>query len=260
MKMSCVICGNKAGAFAKKTSEGVICKSCLSFIPTNVILSQASTEFLKRIYDENVEKSKQFETTASYQGLYIDSVHGLCCYSKRGDKQAPSEFKDIYRISELTEVALYCTDVKNVGTNHNHIVCDIKFKVRTKDIAADFIIAHHKKCDFKVKNKQIEWDEPSELTMFRNMFNQMIDNELFGLLKKLEKIQEFKQMLSKEERSSDWARGVLFLDNEKEYTEEDLKKHRNELVKIFHPDRNSEYANTETAALINKAYKILCND
>lgn len=253
----CILCEGKAEALAKKCSEGVICKNCLSFIPSSVILSQANTDFLKKVHDENMEKSKEFETTASFLGLYIDGIHGLFCYSKKGSRESPSEFKDIYRIKELTEVGLYCTNVKNIGTNSNNVVCDIKFKFKTKDISADYTLAVRKRCSYKIVDNQLRWNEPGELTMFRNMFNQMIDNEILGTLDKLKKIQELNALVSQEEKKGDWAKGVLFIGLDEECSSDLIKAKRNELVKIFHPDRNSEFANTETAAMINDAYKVL---
>ena len=254
----CVLCGGKTNLFSKKTAEGEICKDCLSMIPISVKLNVSKTEFLKRIHDENLEKKKDFETTASYEGVYIDSIHGMVCICKKGNKEEPPEFHDIFRVTELIEAGLFCTNIKNVGTTTNSIVCDIKFRLKTKDISNEYLIVKGKKCAYKtIGNGKLEWIEPYELSMFRNVFNQMIEDVAFNLLGKLKTIQEMKAVLSAEEESREWAKGVLFIDRDSVCDSETIKNKRNELARIFHPDGNSGFGNTETAAQINKAYKIL---
>ena len=256
----CVICGENAGLLGTRTLEGKICRECVSYIPKALKLRDSSTDTLREFYEANKEKSKQFSTTASYAGVYIDGLHGMFCYTKNGKKDEPHEFKDIYRITELQEIALYCTDPKNVGTTRNIVVCDIKLKIRTKNIAAEYLVAHRKHCHHRVKNGHVEWDEPGELTMFRNMFNQMIDNEVNNIMKKLEAIQSLRATLTEWETSIEWAKGVLFLDKDVKLNNEIVRQRRNEMVKIFHPDRNSGFANTEIATMINDAYNMLSTE
>lgn len=257
MSKECVICGEKAGFFSKKTGEGKICKKCLRYVPRSINLPSAGTDFLKKISSKNIEKSQFFETTASYEGIYIDTIHGMFCYSEKGTRDEPHDFKDIYRIDELTEVGIFCSNAKNVGTTRNIVICDIKFRVKTKDINVEFLISKGKKCSTKVKDGKLEWTEPNELSMFRNMFNQMIDTAAFGMLEKLKAIQEMQKAVTIAEKKTDWAKGILFIGHDEECTSELIKAKRNEMVKIFHPDRNSPFADTEIASQINEAYKIL---
>lgn len=258
--INCILCDSPVTFLNRhKSYNGYICKDCLSFIPASVTanLKSATTDYLKKVCDNNKLKAHDFDTTASYEGIYIDSIHGLFCYSSKGTKETPAEFKDIYRVEELTEVGIYCSDVRNIGKTQNIVVCDIHFKICTEDIRTDFTISHRKKCTYKVKGDKIEWVEPAELSMFRNLFNQMIDNVAVGLLHKLKKISEFQSLLEKVNVSEDWAKGVLFIGKDEEYTPNLVKTRRNELVKIFHPDRNSPFSDTKIASQINEAYRIL---
>lgn len=254
----CVLCGRKTGMFAKRTYEGCICKECLSYIPRSVRLSSADTDYLRNVHDKNLKKMERFSSTASYGALFMDSVHNMFCVSRKRWGDEPTEFGDIYCVTELREIGLYCTDVRNIGTNSNRIVCNVKIRIKTDEVCRELLVASNERCTFHyVGNSQIEWSEPSKLSVFRSMFNQMIDNEVFGLLKKLEAVQEMKAAISEAERNEQWAKGVFFFRESEDVLQDALKKRRNALVKIFHPDLGQEFADNEITAQINEAYKML---
>lgn len=254
----CVLCGRKTGIFAKKTYEGRVCKECLSYIPRNVRLSSADTEYLKKLNDKNRKKGEVFNSTASYGTLFIDSVHNMLCVSRKRRGDEPTEFGDIYYVTELREIGLYCTDVRNIGTNSNRIICNVKIRIKTDEVCGELLVVSNESCPFHYAgNSQIEWSEPSKLSMFRSLFNQMIDNEVFGLLRKLESIQEMQAAISEAEKNEQWAKGVFFFRESEDVPQDVLKKRRNALVKVFHPDLGQELADNDITAQINEAYKAL---
>lgn len=254
----CVLCGKKTGIFAKKVSDGNLCGECLAYMPKSLRLSSANTEYIKGIYNRNARKKKCFCSTASYGSLFIDSVHNMFCVSRKRSGNEPLEFGEIYYVSELREAGLYCTDARNIGTNSNRVVCNVKIKIKTDEVCREFLVASNERCTFRyVGNSQIEWNEPSKLSVFRSMFNQMIDNEVFGLWKKLESIQKMKAAISDAEKSEQWAKGVFFFRESEDVPQDALKKRRNALVKVFHPDLGQEFADNEITAQINEAYKML---
>lgn len=252
----CVICNEKAGFFSKRITDGCICSKCIAYIPERVKLRYADTEYLTGIYNTNKEKQKKFNWTASYGSLFIDSTHGMFCISKKIKKDNPMEFGDIYFITDLLEIALYCTDVRNIGTKTNKIVCNVKMRAKTNESSNEYSIRQNERCSFThIGNGSLECNEPEKFIMFRNMFNQMIDNVRFNLLNKLDDIQRMKKNINAFEDNREWAKGVLFLDD-KNYSLETIKRHRNILIRQFHPDISSDYG-TEFAEKINKAYDIL---
>lgn len=257
---TCVLCGNKAGWFPKKSYSGCVCKDCLSLIPQGTQLSSADTDFLKTIIDKTTERKKRFKCTAFYGALFIDEVNNMFCISKRQQGGVPLRFGDIYYITELKEVGLYCTNVKNVSSRVPRIVCDVKIRVKTDDAFMEYLIVSGETCSFKRTEDGIEWYEPAKLSMFRNLFNQMIENEVFGAWRKLEAIRKMEAELSEIHRFERWARGVFFFREDDEVTNEAIKKRRNMLVKLFHPDVGFEFASEEIMAQINEAFQLLTKD
>lgn len=250
----CIICNEKAGFLSKKTSVGHICRKCSAYLKSNFRLDSYSLEEIKEFYQTNYDKSKVFTTTESYGNLYIDSIHSMLCFSQnKGDE--PTMFGDIYYVTEIEEMAIYCSDVRNIGTNTNKIICNVKMTVKTADFTTEYTVAEKENCAFEIKDKNIDWKEPYKLSMFRNMINQMIDNVVFALLEKLNNIQEMNKELSKYGKEKEWARGALLLSNE-DFELKDIKKRYRNLSKIFHPDANPDI-DPEYIKQINSAYEIL---
>lgn len=254
---TCVLCGEKAGLFSPKSYSGRLCKSCLSLIPSSVQLSSADTDFLKSVTERTRKRKRKFECTAFYGSLFIDSVHNMFCISKRSRKGEPLSFGDIYYISELTEIGLFCTNVKNIGSRVPKIVCDVKLRVKTEDAFAEYLIASNETCSFKNVKDGIEWDEPAKLSIFRSLFNQMIENEIYGIWERLEEARAAEVTMSRIPRREQWARGVFFFREDEKITDEALKKRRNTLTKLLHPDLNPSLSTNDIMAQINEAYQSL---
>jgi hypothetical protein len=256
---TCSICNGKAGFFSKKIYDGYICKKCVALIPQNVSIGSSDKEYLKGLYDKNIEKKKVFNYTASYGSLYIDSSHNMFCISPKHNGAEPAMFGDIYYVRELKEVELFCTDVKNIGTKSNKVVCNVKFRFKTKDTEGEYLITSNTECPFKKVGNQLECSMPSKFLVFRSMFNQMIDNEIHALLRKLEEAKKRQAAMSSGNANEDWARGVLFVRPKEELTKKDLKAKRNMLIKIYHPDLGGEFASEDITAQVNEAYDALMN-
>ena len=193
----CIICGKEAGVLSQKTKKGHVCKECASYVPYNVNISSASADYLNNTVSVNKEKAKQFECTASYGNLYIDAVRNMFLISRKANKGESLEFGHICRIEECEELGLFCTDIKNVGKSSNFVVCTIKLRVkeRNKD-SRDYIVLVGESCSFKpskVDRTMLECKEPEKLSVFRNMFNQMVDNAIFAMARKLDYLNELKR-------------------------------------------------------------------
>lgn len=252
----CVICKKDIRMLASKIYNGYICKECRRYIPSSIQLSATDADYLLRLYNRNSEKSRKFEYTASYGSMYIDSVHSMLCFSTSSDKNGPVNFGDIFTVDEIREMSLYCTDVRNVGTNSNKIVCNVKMKIKTDDVSVEYMVCRNQSCSYSVSgNNKLECREPDKLVMFRCMVNQMIDDTLSGLQKKLDDINYLKKVTSESEKEKEWARGILFLENI-DCTQEEIKKQQRVMMRIFHPDIHPEY-DADFAGKINKAYEIL---
>ena len=257
MANECIICGDKTNMFDKSALSGKICRKCLSYIPEYISLKACETDYLKTIYARNKEKADRFECTSSYGTVYIDQIHNMICVSDKGTKDNPKNFSVIADVTEIEEIGLYLSDVKNIGKNSIQINANVKITLKTKEMHKEFIVAHNKTCPYKAQDGRISYEEPREVTMLRTMLNQMIENEGLAMIKKLKRLQELKKQTDKFDESKQWARGVLFLESNKETDDETLKTQRNKLVRIFHPDFNKESADNDITAQINEAYKIL---
>ena len=242
--MQCIICQNKAEAFAKRIEEGAICADCFSHIPTMVDHKSCSVSKLWVLIQKNKEKQRRFMPTASLGTLYIDSVHKMFCISEKEKNGDPVSLSDIYDISELNEVGLYCKDAKNIGKGNNpSIVCDVELYVRTDEMCFRTIILKNEPCSYKLKDKQkVEWNEPGVLVMFRGMWNQMLDDRAIDFMREVEKAHNNKNII--------WAEGVLMLGTD--YTYEEVCQHRDIL--------RTALASQDAVFLqkIDMAYNILC--
>jgi hypothetical protein len=248
----CILCG-KETKFGKKSCDGYICKDCRKYVPQGLDLSGAELAFLKPIYEENKRKAKDFETTSKYGMLYLDGVHNLFCLSKGG--KSPNEFHTIYHISELTKASLFISDIRNIGTSSNRVVCNTKIAFQTEKSSTECILVQNETCPFTVKGDHLECHEPPTLSAVRCLFNQMIENEYYGAEKKLKRLWEIREELRTLD-GEEWARGIFFFEKDEKITKDELRQRRKELMKIYHPDNGMENGE-EFSARINRAYQIL---
>ena len=261
----CIICKQDAGMFAKKAYNGCVCKACRQYLPMHIDLKSCDADYLIRLVEQAKEKAKIFSNTSSYGTMYLDSVHSMFCFSKNEKNGEPTDLGDIFSIAELKETGIYCADIRNIGTNTNKVVCNVKVKVVTDNVATEYIAAENEPCEFTKKDKMLDVTEPKRLTMFRSLFYQMIDDTRFQILKKLQDIQKLKEMEAESvkkktatEQDMEWARGVLFLEN-KDCSPDEIKKQQKKLMRMFHPDIHPELGD-DYAKKINKATEILLRE
>lgn len=259
----CCLCNGEANIFSKQSLRGKVCGNCYSYISPWVDIKVTEPDILRKIRDDNIEKFKEFEVTSSYGTVYADEIHNIFCISNKEKKGKPAEYNNIHRISELKEISLFCTDLKKISDND--IKCNIKLRIITKDIFGDIKNVAPLSGEFPVKSNEsflreevgnkILYSEPLLLCAFRSVIDQMIENEYIASREKLKRIAEFDNILL--EMGKNYARGILFLDRDSDFSADILKERRNFLIKIFHPDRNTDFADTAITALINDAYNTL---
>ena len=249
MAMSeCIICGKPTGFFDKRNAEGYICKECADCIPSVIDCTACGTEKLKYFRDKNMQKRKLFEPTASFGTLYLDSIHKMFCISPSHKKDMPTKLCDLFFVSEIEEIALYCANPVCKGDGRSiSVTCDAELYVRTHDLHIKTIISHNEKCSYKLLDgHKVEWKEAARIAMFRSMFNQMVEDENNAMLKEINAVRNSKMIV--------WAEGVLMLKNP--YTADELKQHYEFLKHNLQYSTNrheAEYYN----AILEQSYKIL---
>lgn len=242
--MKCVLCNNTTSIFDRSKGKGKICKNCMSFLPTTVILSSDiwGLEELKETIKEHRKKAELFDATADYGIAHIDHPHKMISiYKNPLDKG-----KDIYHISELTNIAISCV---NARIYRQRLLCNIVLTIDTEKSNFKKIIKYSESCEYK--GGSTEWSEPPLTGMFRNMINAMIKDETEYQLKRLKMAKN-----AADEMNVEYDRGVLMLD--KDFTREELKEHRNFLIKRLHPDNS--ISDMDYAEKINRSYERLKNN
>ena len=104
----CIICKQDAGMFAKKAYNGCVCKACRQYLPMHIDLKSCDADYLIRLVEQAKEKAKIFSNTSSYGTMYLDSVHGMFCFSKNEKNGEPTDLGDIFSIAELKDRHLLC--------------------------------------------------------------------------------------------------------------------------------------------------------
>ena len=241
----CILCNEKAGILSKKCRDGYVCKKCGTYLPKD--LKWESRERLMEMRKENQRKSEIFTVTNKYGDLYIDTVNSMYCVTRSNKSGKPTKFDEIHYINELKRVGLYCTNVRNVGTTTNDVRCDVKFMAVTNKADRVYDIKTNIRCNYKVNGKSLDWEEPADFQVFRSIFDNLIKQTYSSWNDMCNGLHS---------KNYDKAYGILFLDEDA--TKDDIKKRRNQLVKIFHPD-NGKYGDIEIVRQINDAYEILNN-
>ena len=243
----CLICGAPLPFAGNKTiDEGKICKNCTSLLPTFVAekISNYSLESLQNIINIENDYYEQFSATASFGSLYIDEVHGLFAISKRmkGDKP---EYKNVFSIYDLEEIGLYC---KSPTADHGNVFVDVEFscKLKMPDISIKEVVKKRCKCTTKrINSKEVEWQPPQDMEMFKTMFNYMLS----GAFEKINKMLCGKSLKAIE---IDRAAALFMIDDS--YTLEYLDEVRMILLRAFDTgEKGCEHFINK----INESYEIL---
>lgn len=251
----CMMCGRQISMFNQiKLANGCLCKVCSEKIPSVMKpkiggYSLLTIETILR-YGENPLFQK-FQETANYGKLHIDEMHGLFLISDSPDKITEKDKTSIFYVLDLSNVGLYCT---NPRVFRGSVAVDIKFDCEFEPLGFRFSLDIKQQvfcASKKIKGgSQLEWDEPGDFSMFRNIFNQMIRNESDKFNKRYQSI-----FMTKAELDVFKARCLFMFDDGEQFSKVDLKTRRNSLMKTFHSDVSSN--STLCAQRINEAYKVL---
>jgi hypothetical protein len=134
--------------------------------------------------------------------------------------------------------------------DHNQVYVDVEFAAEITPLRLPIktIIKKHVHCATKREDsKHLSWEEPGDMKMFITMFNTML-SETWQKLNKMLCGQTIHEMEVEKARN-------LFMLREN-YTIEELKKARNMMAKVFHPDV-AEFDTTEAAKIINHSFRLL---
>lgn len=216
MKMECDFCGRTAGLGKKRTADGVICGDCAKKLPKLIepasMTSETLYDFMK--YEDRL-KQTEFTESAEYKGLKIDNRHGLIACDGA-----------VFYCLDLTDFAIFCDNVKGGRTG---VICDVmlELSVAMPDMQIKKKLAGGEHCSYKrISNSQVQWVEPSEVSVIRSMVMQMIRTEN-------EKYATFcnENYFSKPAVDAMQAQFRLLLPDG--YTADDVRKHRDVLLGAF---------------------------
>lgn len=246
--MKCALCQNKITVFnSKKIMYGRICLDCHKTLPSVVYLKGYEAEELIDIRDYmNANDFNDFEVTSSVGTLHIDETHGYICFSNKIVDGKPVNRSSIFSVLTLKEFNIYVGAFRRRGKN---CVCDINCMGSIADTKIKFkkTIKSNVPCEYKKINENTaECIPPNDIDIFRNLIQQSLTNQLEGMLPLFRNYNANKPYLEM------IAQHTLLLEDG--YTNEDLKRHRNILLKAFHPDNGG---NNEAIDKITAAYKLL---
>lgn len=234
---------------------GHICKECEKKLPSahNVLSKNQALELMEYIGPED------FEATDYLGKLYIDENHGYIVLGEKVDNEGHTRSRFVYDALKITHFDLqFCTVKKVDKVMRGYINMEISFSepnitIRKKVIPSISVPYYIQDAT------HIAWDEPQELQDFKAVFYRMYHNIWEEEIKRREEEQKrfFEEHPHEDpdepEKQLQLAKTLYMIDGD--FTEEDIKKQRNKLLKVFHEDMggNSAYY----AQQILKYYKVL---
>lgn len=246
--MNCSICGKQVKFNKKKNCyDGVVCGDCLDkaselFIKQSKDLSVSEVELAISYAQKNME---QFSETSSYGDLHIDESHGLFAICKHLDANGKPTGNNVFSIYDLSSVSLCC---KTPFVNKEQVYSDIEFSCFLENIRLSIkkTIKKRVKCTSKrVNPKEIQWGYPSDMEMFRTMFNYMLS----GASQKINDILCGKTVYQYEVERAE----ALFM-LPAGYDKKDLDRARALLLKVYSTDENNCQREVD---IIKKSYQLL---
>lgn len=260
----CSHCGTKTSLLTRmKLSNGeFLCSQCASKIPDYMKESvnshyslQEYQELLKYIGYSNCTLRPHFHETHSYYSIHIDTENKIL-YLGYGinDKtvfihlENIDDFKLVFRAKEFKE-GMLGDKVKG------ELLMTIK--VRFPYFYHEEILDYSAKAPAKKKflSSNVEYDNPHGmdefLLYFHTAWQASLEEAAFA---RSEKTEYSNYRTPSDELQQ--AMALFMLDSLTGVTLEDIKTHRNRLIKAFHPDLSSS-ADTAYAQKINNAYEVL---
>ncbi len=228
--MKCCICDNNISLFSSKCANGAICSDCRKKIPRIINISKYNDYTLNHIID--YELSLPTFSQTSHLGCFgLDEVNRMI----RVDDV-------IFKLVDIEKISLICKNP--YADKYNYVYTDIELyaKVSSPSIEFNRVISKHIKCNSEIKGDQIEWKEPSMVSMMRNLINTSYRLALEDYIDNRIKIEDDVKFAEK-----------LFMLS-RGYDEAELKQRRNQYMKIFHPDEGGDDVATQ---IINNSYHLL---
>ncbi len=242
--MICKICNkeikNTLFSSSVKCADGEICAVCKKRIPPFLVPKNYMGHECKTWITYTEQLQPLFQETSVYGSLKLDELHGLICISA-------NEKGSYFAIKDISNLAI---TLKNLHAKERQVYADVLFSFEMKAYAFSYktTIKRNVRCPMTIEgNKATNIEEPYDLSMFRQMFQQAIRHqydEAMGML----------NALSKEKFTSLQKAKALFM-VEDDVEEEELKKVRNVLIKAFHPDNSGMDA--RYTRIINERYEQL---
>ncbi len=255
--MECICCGAQTGIFSDNSKDGRICKKCMMYIPKTARLMQLTgnevIELMRYGKEDVKEIRKVFRETASYGQLHIDGRNGYVAIydgaSAEIEDRLPQACVDVWDILCMQNPEI---TVKETGVKDRVVSVDVTFyaDIMKPRMSVKRHIKSAKCRPQQINEASFAYYEPPALTTFRAIFKEM----RHSALRKYTEEQEY-NFISPHAVELMKARALYMVGDT--YTAGEIKKQRNRLMKVYHPDEGGKEDLSAYAKIINDAYRLL---
>ena len=186
---TCVLCKSRVGFWGKKTlSDGSeVCGTCEKMMPFPFRNEQFTTS---AEYEDGFAYAKMirekvcnvFTATAQYGRMFLDEKHGLIAICDATNIEKDGKLKhlisDIFYCLAIDEPHFTMDPVKNTTSD---VTCRVMFRgyLTKYNVKVDTRIKGNVSCHLKRDDQgAATWNEPDDLIVFKNIYNQMVNREL----------------------------------------------------------------------------------
>lgn len=260
----CAHCGKKAGLFTRtKLTDGkYLCAECWGLVPS-VMSDTVSSDYDYEDYKallEYIEYSNQnlrplFHQTHSFYSIRIDTQHGLLCFD-----ESFSANKVYFQFRNLADFGLvFRPEEYKEGMLNDKVTGKILMTVKMKMpyFYCEEILDSSAKATARSKmfSSKIEYENPKGMDDFLLFFQSAWERDIEqARYAQYEEDDNSVHVTAPDELQQ--AMTLFMLDSLENVSLEDIKAHRNRLIKAFHPDKGTA-ADTAYAQKINNAYEVL---
>lgn len=259
-KIYCAECGEETNPFTRYllSDDNYLCKKCIDKIPFYMFdtFSQVDTLQKYRKMKSYIEYSQKelrpaFHRTSSFNLFNIDAEKGLMYIGADIEDNTA-----IFKITDVTEI-----DVKFVPEEYKEkLFSDYMYGMLLSKIKVRKPYFYYESTQYNVKvgtkkrwfRNEILYDNPYGMDEFLVRFQEAYDAAVYRE-NQYNEAQSYNQVDINELQQ---AMALFMLDTLDNVTLADIKKQRNRLIKVYHPDTGSA-ADTKFAQKINNAYEIL---
>lgn len=253
--MNCSFCNKKiTSIFSHRTGSFCICNNCMSELPfyfTKHIENYSYEEILSIIHWEKEKKNglKQiFFTTSSYGYLHIDSLHHLIAIGKTNDFEKGKPINNDVLIVEIKNLSNVSFDVDVDRSSIEEINGSILMSIGITNPEITLQNVLIKKSETitptMVNENSVTFSLPPDV--------ELMWNEIYEIK---EQLINHNFLLSGNQREIDRAMGLYMVEDG--FTLDQLKKQRNVLMKVFHPDIDTTEGADERSQFVINAYELL---